>query len=192
MGAFDMALCEARFSGPAYDKMAESTIRGAISFVASTFRENGRSNPTKDQDGKLSRLLSRQYRAFKNDDPSPAQQKAIPICIVAELAKKKCTETQRAISQLAISNFYGASHSCEYLKVQQAEKRRTIILQLRCVRFFCMGRQLAHNNPWLEFTGTVSITYEWQKKDKRNDTVTHHATGEIVLCTVRQWAAVVR
>ena len=53
VGAFAMAMRGGRFSGPSYDTLAEGTIRDAVSYVASTFRENDRSNPTKDEDGKL-------------------------------------------------------------------------------------------------------------------------------------------
>jgi hypothetical protein len=60
---------ERRYSGPAYEVLAEGTIRSAVSYVASTFRDNDRSNPTKDDDGELGRLLSRLYRAFKKKDP---------------------------------------------------------------------------------------------------------------------------
>ena len=62
-------------------------------------------------------------RPFINSDPSPAQQKAIPICVVAEVFKKKATETQRATGQLGIGGFFIAGRSCEYTKVPQAEKR---------------------------------------------------------------------
>jgi hypothetical protein len=76
MGAFAMALREGRFSRPAHDSLVEGTIRITISYVAQTFRfrENDRSNPTKDEDGKLGRLLSRLYRSFrKNRDPAEKQ-----------------------------------------------------------------------------------------------------------------------
>ena len=69
--AFPMAMCGFWFSGPAYETLTKGTIRGAVSFVASSFRENDRPNPTKDEDGELGQLLSRQYRAFRNKDPNP-------------------------------------------------------------------------------------------------------------------------
>jgi hypothetical protein len=47
------AMREGRYSGPTYEVLAESTIRGAVSYVASTFRDNARSNPTCDEDGEL-------------------------------------------------------------------------------------------------------------------------------------------
>jgi hypothetical protein len=78
IGVFAMALRQARFSGPAYDTLVESTVRSTISFMAQTFRECDRPNPTKDEDGELGRLLSRQYRSFRNKDPSPSQQKSSP------------------------------------------------------------------------------------------------------------------
>ena len=187
-----MALRGGRFSGPAYDTLVEGTIRGAISYVAQTFRDNDRPNPTKDEDGELGRLLSRLYRSFKNEDPNPVQQKALPICVLRELAKIHSSETQKATLQLAIGAYFFAMRSCEYLKVPQAEKRRTDILRMRCIRFFRGGKLMKHNNPWLEYADCVSITFEWQKKDTRMDTVTQMASRDLTLCGVRIWAAVVR
>jgi hypothetical protein len=57
MGAFAVAMREGRFS----ERYAEGTIRGAVSYVASTFRDSDQPNPTKDDDGELGRLLSRLY-----------------------------------------------------------------------------------------------------------------------------------
>ena len=73
--------------GQAYDTLAEGTVRSAISYVAQTFRDNNRSNPTKDEYGKLGRLLSCLYRSFKNDDPNTVQQKTLLACVIRELAK---------------------------------------------------------------------------------------------------------
>ena len=102
MGALYMTLREGRFSEPSHGTLVESIIRGAISYVSQTFRENDRPNPTKYEDGEPGRVLSRQYGAYKKSDPNPKQQKAIPICVIPEVFKKKATETQRATSQLAI------------------------------------------------------------------------------------------
>lgn len=187
-----MALREGRFSGHAYDTLAEGTIRNTISFVASSFRDNDRPNPTRDEDGELGRLLSRLFRAFRNGDPNPKQQKALPLGVLREMAKLQVTETQRALVQLAIGAYMFAMRSCEYLKVPQAEKRRTAILKLRNIRFFKSGRLLEHGDPLLEYADCVSITFEFQKKDERNDTVTQICSYDELLCPVRQWASLVR
>ena len=187
-----MAMRGGRFSGPAYDTLAEGTIRGAVSFVASSFRESYRPNPTKDEDGELGRLLSRQFRAYRNEDPNPVQQKAVPVCVFRELLKNKITETKRAIGQLGGGAFFFAKRSCEYLKVPQSEKRRTDVLRMRNIRFFRSGRLMDHLDPQLEYADCVSKTFEWQKKDERMDTVTQMASGDRFLCPVRLDAALVR
>ena len=187
-----MALRCGRFSSAAYDTLAEGTVRNAITYVAAAFRENDMPNPTKDEDGVLGRILQQQFRAFKNEDPNPIQQKAIPICVLEEMAKLVATETQRTISQLSIGGFFFACRSCEYLKVPEAEKRRTEILRLRDIRFFKNGRELNHGDPQLEYADCVSLTFEVQKNDERMDVVTQLSTGEGLLCPVKAWAAVVR
>ena len=68
--------------------------------------------------------------------------------------------------------FFFAMRSCEYLSVSQAEKRRTDIIRLRNIRFFRAGVEMSHNNPSLTSADSVSITFEWQKKDERSETVT--------------------
>ena len=134
IGAFAMAMRGARFSGPAFDTLAEGTIRGAISFVAQTFRDCDQLNPTRDEDGELGRLLSCLFRAFRNADPNPKQQKALPMIVLKEMAKMIATESQRAKAQLAIGAIFFACRSCKYLtKVPQSEKRRTDVLRLRCL-----------------------------------------------------------
>ena len=120
------------------------------------------------------------------------QQKAIPVSVITQVAKKCITEKQKATGQLAVGSFFYACRSCEYLLVPQAEKRRTDVLRLRCFRFFRNGKLVPHDDHFLENSDCVSITFEWQKKDERNDTVTQMATLHILLCPVRAWAAVVK
>ena len=175
-GAFAMALREGRFSGPSHGTLVESTMKSALGYVAQTFRDNDQPNPTHDKDHQLGCLLTKQYRAFKNKDPPPKQQKALPIGVLRVLAELQVTELQRAIIQLSIGAYFFACRSCEYLLIPQAEKRRTDILRIRNIRFFSDGRELSHNDSCLEYADCVSITFEFQKKDERNDTVTQMAS----------------
>jgi hypothetical protein len=63
------------------------SIRNTILDICATFRENGRPSPTKDNDLQLSFILHQQFQAFKNANPKEKQQKAIPACVIAEIAK---------------------------------------------------------------------------------------------------------
>ena len=48
---FALALREGRFSKPPHERLAHSTVNSALLHnVCATFRENGQSNPTKDDD----------------------------------------------------------------------------------------------------------------------------------------------
>ena len=191
MRACVVALRQGRFSGAAHCTLAESTVRGTISFLEQAFRDNDCPNPTKDEDGNLGRLVSRLFTAFKKGDPNLKQQKALPIGVLREVAKLQVTETQRAITQFVISTFF-SMRSCEYLLVPQCEKRRTDILKMKNIRFLMKRLLLLHDSPNLEFADCVSVTFKFQKKDEQNDTLTQIYSEDDLLCPVRSWAAVVR
>ena len=82
--------------------------------------------------------------------------------------------------------------SYEYLKVPQSEKRRTDILRLGNIRLFEDGLLLNHSNPQCECADNVSITFEFQKKDERNDTVTQKDTDHAFMSPVKIWYAIVK
>lgn len=192
MGAFALALREGRFSKRHDGPLAETTVRGTISYVASTFRDNDRPNPTKDDDGELGRLLSRLFRAFRNKDPAEKQQKALPAIVLVEMSKLQATESQRARFELATGALFFCMRSCEYLKVPQSEKRRTDILRIGNIKFRKNGGIINHYHPELEYSDNISMKFEKQKKDERDDVVTQWSTGHPILCPVRLWATVVK
>ena len=163
--------------------------------VASTFRAYDRDDPTLDGNNKTAFLLQRQFRGYKNQDPGPKHQKAINPDVIDQLVRQGAdTELGRAVGQLGTGAFFFACRSCEYLKVSGDENknRRTKILCLRNIRFFRNCREMSHDNPELLNADRVSITFEYQKNDERDDTVTQKRTGDLILCPVRSWATIVQ
>ncbi len=189
--AFATAIREARFSSTAFKTLAAGTVRNTISSVGSTFREHGRPNPSKDKDLQFCFLLQQQYWLYPNKDPKQKQQKAIPMCVITKIGKRKGTELQQAIGQLTVVAIFFAMQSCEYLKVTQAEKQQTNILRLRNLQFFRDRKLIEHNNPHLKFSDCVSITFKMQKKDEKNDTTTQKASGTVNMCQVRMAASII-
>jgi len=59
-------------------------------------------------------------------------------------------------------------------------------------RFFNRNCLVEHEDPRLCMALSVSITFEFQKNDERNDTVTMHRTGDSYMCPVVAWAAVIQ
>jgi hypothetical protein len=96
---------------------------------------------------------------------------------------------EKHLARLAIGAFYHAMRSCEYLKVQG--ERRTKVLCPRNLRFFRGLRELSHDDPDLPFANAISITFNYQKTDVRDATITMYRTDQTILCPVRAWAAIV-
>jgi hypothetical protein len=69
----------------------------------------------------------------------------IPISVVSELIHQDGTDLEQAIGELATIGIFFAMRSCEYLKVEKPDQRRTEILRLRNVRFFRGVEQLSHD-----------------------------------------------
>ena len=114
----------------AHRRLQQHTLRrtifeNTINNVVATFRSEGRPNPTRDSDGQIAWILSRQYRAYKNHDPKEKHEKALPSCILTRIALNQTSETRQAISQLIIGAFFFACRSCEYLKVSKPLDKRT-------------------------------------------------------------------
>ncbi len=108
LGAFAVALRNGRFLPKSDGPLAEGTICGAISHVAQTFQDCGEQNLTKDEDSKLSCFLQRLFWGLQNSDWNVKQQKALPVCVLQELAKQDITNQDIALTQLAIGAFFFA------------------------------------------------------------------------------------
>jgi len=50
---------------------------------------------------------------------------------------------------------------------------------------------IPHSSPSLSSADCVSITFEFQKRDTKNDTITQHQSGDKLLCPVKVWASIV-
>ena len=182
--AFVLALSEGQFSGPAYDQLVDNTISSTVSYVCTTFRENGFPNPSLDKDARTGLLLQQH--------PAEKHKKSITMCVITEIGKKTISELSIVVFQFACLTIFFASQSWEYLKVPAAvQQQTTTILQLQNIRFFRDGKLISHNDAELEFSDCISLTFEKQKKDKKMNTVTQMALGDVKLCLVHAAAAIV-
>jgi hypothetical protein len=158
--------------------------------VAQTFRLANRPDPRLDEDGKPSLFLHRQLRGYKKLDKPEKQQVALTGSIIKELHKMAFTPLDITMCQLFTGAFFFAMRSCEYLKVSGT--RCTKLLTLKNIIFFKGRRELHHSNKSLHKADSVSITFEFQKKDTRNDTVTHHRSGHKSICPILVWAKIIQ
>jgi hypothetical protein len=106
IGAFALALREGQFSGPAYDKLAESRVTGTLQYVCVTFRKNGYPNLFLDEDARSGFILQQLYRAYRNADPAEKHQKSIPMCVMAKMGKNTILNSLLQCSNLHASDSY--------------------------------------------------------------------------------------
>jgi hypothetical protein len=69
--------------------------------------------------------------------------------------------------------------------------RKTKLLQLKNTRFFRGNKQISHSDPDLSSSDCVSITFEEQKRDTKNDPIMQHKLEDKLLCPVRVWASLI-
>jgi hypothetical protein len=60
------------------------------------------------------------------------------------------------------------------------------------IRFYKGKRLLAHSDQKLHKADCVSIVFEFQKKDTRNDIISHYRSTDTLLCPVKTWAKIIR
>ena len=152
--------------------------------MAQTFPCHFKNNPRLDPDGKHSPILLNQYKSYKNEDPPPKQQKALPGCVLIELHKNRSTERSSAIADLCTGPFFFAMRSCEYLSVT-GQERKTRQIRLRNIRFFRHNRLTPHSSQDLHLCEFVSVTFEDQKNALKNDTVTMHCSNHDLMCPIK-------
>jgi hypothetical protein len=191
--AFAAALRRREFSRPDEKFLVASTVQEAMAKLGEIFRANVGYNPTHGTGSQsLHPLLTRQFKGMRNLDPGEVQQKALPVSVYRELhhqAAESLLALDAAIAWLQTMAFFWCMRSCEYSNVQG--ERRTKILCVRNLRFFDkLNKDISSDYSDLhEKAVTVSITFEFQKKEVRNDTISHQHSGDKIddgkMCPVR-------
>jgi hypothetical protein len=191
--AFAAALRRREFSKPDEKGLVASTVQEAVAKLGEIFRANVGYNPTHGAGSQpLYPLLTRQFKGMRNLDPGEKQQKALPVSVYRELhrqAKISKSPLEEKIAWLQTIAFFWCMRSCEYSDVQG--ERRTEIFCVRNFRFFDkLNRDISNDYKNLASqTETVSITFEFQKREIRNDTISHQKSKDVVgageMCPVR-------
>jgi hypothetical protein len=162
------------------------------------FRANVGYNPAHGSaDGGWHPSLARQIKGMKNNDPGQKQQKALPMCVYREIYKRAASSGEPeeiTIAWLQVLAFFFCMRSCEYSNV--SGKRKTKVVCFRNIRFFQKNRLLKHNSPGIHLATAVSITFEWQKRDVRDNVITHQKSNDSIgggiMCPVRACIEVVK
>jgi hypothetical protein len=201
MGAFASALRRRQFSRPDERDLAAGTVQETLAKLGEVFRANVGYNPTHGVGShSFHPALARQFKGMKNEDPGEVQQKALPVCVYRALhciptPDSPYSHLDKAIAWILTLAYFWCMRSCEYSDVQG--ERRTKILCVRNFRFFNKNnKDISSDIHLLGEATTVSITFEFQKRDIRNDTISHQKSGDKLgsgeMCPVRAAAEVIK
>jgi hypothetical protein len=156
-------------------------------------------NPTHgSRDHTLHPLLTRQSKGMKNLDPGEKQQKALPVSVYRELHKVANASNlplDCMVARLQTLAYSWCMRNWEFSDVQG--ERRTKILCIRNTRFFDrQNRDISSNLDLISTASTVSITFEFQKKEVCNDTISHQRSGDSIgngeMCPVRAASEIIK
>ena len=95
------------------------------------------------------------------------------------------------MADLSVCAFFFAMRSCEYLNVPVRGKTKKLLV--RNVRFYDKNRdELSQRDPNLENrTQFVTVTFEDQKNNHKNETRSQQRSGDPVLCPCIRWARLI-
>ena len=140
--------------------------------MAAVYRENGHGDPKQDVERNVARLLQRQLRSYKKDNPKEVQQKTLPVCTLHLILSSKSTELHQAMGELAGAAHFWVLCSCEYAKVPKAEQRQTKQLCIRNIVFVIDGETLDLYSLSFHLADCVSVMFKRQKNDRKANIVT--------------------
>jgi hypothetical protein len=197
-----VALRRYQFSKPNSTELAAETVQEAVTKLGEILRANVGYNPTHVPGTQgLPPALTQQFKGMQNADPGEKQQKALLFCVYRELHRvaivhyDTSSDLDSRIANILTLAFFFCMRSCEYSEVQG--ERRTKLLRVGNIRFFDENnRDTSKNTLILHQAASVTLTFEFQKRDVRNAIILHQRSndlqGEGEMCPVKAAAAIVQ
>jgi len=190
LSAFSHAIRESRFGHGRSRNIKAESVRATLDGVVQAYKLADRADPRLDADGKFAFVLQRQLRGYSVNDTPDSPQVAITASVLRKFYDLSISLADKALCELFIGAFFFAVRSCKYVKV--SGQRKTKILMVKNISFLKGRRTVPHSDPFLHLADCISITFENQKRDTKNDTITQHRSSNSLLCPVRIWASIVR
>lgn len=156
-------------------------------FLSAGYEDSG-----KDSLGKTAFILQRQFKGYENNNPAEKPQKALPFELIQCMTQRWSKDPMKIrFHILILVAFFFAMRSCEYLRVSGSCRTQPIHLCNIVFRDY-KSWIIRHDSPILHKAKSVLITYRFQKKDLRDDTITQSRSGHSLFCPVQACAALVR
>ena len=179
--------------------VVSSTLRDAISSVASSFRKRGRASPFHLQNrvndtGSVHPRIRALLRGFEAIDDPPKRQKAVTPALLRDLRSMvgDFPEGSKHAADLIIGAYFFAMRACEFCTTRN--RGRTKILTCGHVTFRDKDRnEVSHSDQQLGLKSAfVTICFVDQKNGTKMERRSQRRSGVKGLCPVEAWAAVIQ
>ena len=179
--------------------VVSSTLRDAISSVASSFRKCGRPSPFHLQNrvndtGSVHPRIRALLKGFESLDDPPKRQKAVTPALLRDLMLmvKDFPEGSKHAADLIIGAYFFAMRACEFCTTKN--RGRTKILTCGHVTFRDKERnEVPHSDAQLGLKAAfVTICFVDQKNGTKMERRSQRRSGVRGLCPVEAWAAVIQ
>jgi hypothetical protein len=178
--AFAIALRRGNYD--AGRRVSSETVTETLRWCAGCMVENGFADPRRADPGQhyLDQCFSKQLAKWKEEDPPPKPQQALPSSTVQWISHQyaqAATKRMRIVGDLIVLAFFFLLRVGEYTK--SSGERRTVPLRRQDIRFWQDTQLVPHDAPpesLLTATG-VTIHLENQKNGTRNAVLHHYSSG---------------
>jgi hypothetical protein len=179
--------------------MVSTSLRDAVSCVASSFRERGRPSPFHvphgiHGNGSIHPRIRALLTGFESNDPLPNRQKALTPTLLADMHKVAVTmsEEWEHTSDLVRGAYFFAMRACEFCKTEKPGRTRR--LKAENITFREKGGNvLEHHDPRLmERAQFVTVCFTDQKNGTRMEKRSQRRSGVAILCPIEAWGSVIK
>ena len=163
------------------------SVKDALAAISKTIELAGERSPVYKADKNYKTPVARLIEGFKQDDPPPVPQIAIPVQVINQCLKAGYTNTcpiKRAIADLSVIAFFYLLRVGEYTKPTLSKKHknkratRTVQFKIQDIGFFKNNKILERNTPIQQLTTADSCTLKItnQKNGRMGQTIHQHST----------------
>jgi len=132
-----------------------------------------------------------QSQGYSSVDEPESPQVAISVSILSKFYQMSISPEDKALCELFIGAFFFCHEILWRCQSIRQKKNKTTHPQ-QYIRFLKGTRTINHWDPLLHLADCVTITFEHQKHDTKNDMITQHWSSDTTLCPVRIWASIVQ
>jgi hypothetical protein len=172
-------------------QVGHQSVEKALRHVAQTLQLAGYDDPRKTYGAKELDLPFRHLlKSYKDDDPAPQPQLAIPVTTIQTAASRyepHHSRHDRAVSDLICMAFFFLLRVGEYTMPSPGTKTRTVQFRVQDVRLWQNGHLLDNSLPRaaLMAADAVTLYLENQKNGQKGATIHHTAIDGAWFCPVK-------